>query len=1094
MNFEPETLYLTIELLATWWVQALALILIGLCTAKIVRPASQSMVYRVAIVTVLMCPIFSQVLTSLGVPTIRLPIRPAGSSSSPAGLIAGQPRDYKIEVDSSTGSRNSTVPVGETLESRVSNIGSQSPGSPITSLPIETFAGPPGTLQSPAIGTSPVSELSSNSTIPFLISLVVAWACGTIVMLAKFVLELRSGQLLIGQSSPAEPTAVAECSRAAKQLGISRIPIVLVNPFLSSPCLVGHWRPVVLLPEDVSRDCYDQVFLHELAHLRRGDWLWNALGRIASAILWPQPLMMWMHRQSQLVAEEVCDDYVIEHGCSREGYLQQLLEIAGRSLPQPVPSSVSMVGFHSKLGRRAVRILDTKRRLSTRVGRLVASLSFVVAFAITTGVALVGFGRSDAANESEVETAAESTANAQLASDENAATTNENRPDDSPRTYSGKVLDFNGNPVGGATVLALNHRFDQSTNHHRVTKILSKAESTSDGSYSITFKPEDGDNSVSAEKAGLGPDHVKFAQLQQLFKQNKSELQLQLTRLKPISGRVIDTEGNPVSGATIKVIEVILPESKKSVDAWLSNAKPELFSSPDRFMMISNDPRVTGTAFPGRATWNEPMEGGKTVATNAQGQFMIEGIGEDSLIRVELSGTTIARRQALVVARDMKTILAFNYRVDDNDYSHYGASPTLVAGSTQPIRGQIKDAQTGSPIADAKVVLARIGKSIWVSDSIRTTTDSRGSFELLGAPLGGLHRVEVRPGLNQPYFDTGIDLPASADSAPLECVIELTEAKWIRGRITDEEGKPLIAKINYYPYRNNKNAELYRNFEQQISGQVPDDNVKSDSDGNFRIKAISGQGVLAATIADHSLQPSFVPAIQEGLLERIGGEHMPKLFNSWSASSFDAMVEVDFQSNATDIKQDLVFKRGSISKLVIKHSTSLESVAVLGTTFPPRFQELTPLKNSAIEVVGMYPGEARLVVVGTTDRQWGRSLVVQGDVQAIDVQLQRNAVVTGRVVDQDSNPVAQVQVNVSPIQDPVRDNWGRQIWNAVTDSSGAFKVHLPIGVKYRIWTYTTTGPNFNISVRPVEGSSYDLGDVKNGTDLSEQATADIAKP
>ncbi|MFO0940684.1 MAG: hypothetical protein U0930_07945 [Pirellulales bacterium] len=393
------------------------------------------------------------------------------------------------------------------------------------------------------------------------------------------------------------------------------------------------------------------------------------------------------------------------------------------------------------------------------------------------------------------------------------------------------------------------------------------------------------------------------------------------------------------------------------------------------------------------------------------------------------------------------------------------------------------------PIANAKVVLTRIGKSVWSRESIQTTTNERGSFELLGAPLGGLHRVEVRQRLDQPYFDTGIDLPASTDSAPLECVFELTQTKWIHGRVTDETGKPLIAKINYYPYRNNKNAELYRNFEQRISGRVPDDDVESDSQGNFRIKAISGQGVLAATIAEHSLQPIFIPAIQEGLLERIGGEQMPKLFNPWSASSFDAMVEVDVKSDVAEVQQDLAFKRGSISKLVIKHSRSLERVAVLGTTFPPRFNEDTALRDSTIELEGMYPGEVRLVVVGTKDRQWGRSLVVKGDVQTTDVQLQRNAVVTGRVVDQDSNPATQVQVNVSPIQEPVRDNWNRQIWHAVTDAKGLFKVHLPVGVSYRIWTYTSSGPNFNILVRPVEGGGYDIGEVKNGTELSEQATA-----
>ncbi|MFO0940686.1 MAG: M56 family metallopeptidase [Pirellulales bacterium] len=620
MIFEPETLYRTVEVLATWWVQALALILIGLGTARLVRPASQSMVYRFVVVTVLLCPIFSQVLSSLGMPKIRLPIRPAESSSSSDSLIAGQSRDSKLEVDSGFGSsleatRDQVVPVAEAFESRVSNTTIQTQASPIAARR-EALEDPSEPSQSPSMGFSPIAEQPVISTIPFLISLLVVWACGTIVMLTKFALELRSSRLLIRQSSPAESVAAIECGRAANQLGIARVPMVLINPFLSSPCLIGHWQAVVLLPEDVSGDCYHQVFLHELAHLRRGDWLWNAIGQIANSILWPQPLLLWMYRQSQLVAEEVCDDYVIEHGCSREGYLQQLLEIAERSLPQPFASSVSMVGFRSKLGKRAARILDTQRRLSTRVGRLVASLAFMIAFAVTTAVALVGFGRSEPANqneavkESEAETTTGSITNFQKALDENVPTSNENRPDNAPLTCSGKVLDFNGNPVAGVTVLALNHRFDRSNNSYRITKILTKVESASDGSYSITFKPEDGENSVRAEKSGFGPDQL-------LLRQNKSEHQFQLARLKPISGRVIDTEGNPVAGVKVKVIQLVLPVSKKSVDDWIASEKPELLSASNRIMM-SNDPRVTDTAFPGLAFLDQLLEGGKTVETNAQ--------------------------------------------------------------------------------------------------------------------------------------------------------------------------------------------------------------------------------------------------------------------------------------------------------------------------------------------------------------------------------------------------------------------------------------------------------------------------------------------
>jgi beta-lactamase regulating signal transducer with metallopeptidase domain len=52
---------------------------------------------------------------------------------------------------------------------------------------------------------------------------------------------------------------------------VTRQTQVSVTTFLSSPCLIGHLRPTILLPEDTQPADYEQVFLHELAHRRRGD-------------------------------------------------------------------------------------------------------------------------------------------------------------------------------------------------------------------------------------------------------------------------------------------------------------------------------------------------------------------------------------------------------------------------------------------------------------------------------------------------------------------------------------------------------------------------------------------------------------------------------------------------------------------------------------------------------------------------------------------------------------------------------------------------------------------------------------------------------
>ena len=222
-----------------------------------------------------------------------------------------------------------------------------------------------------SVSSSATQGLSAGATWLTIaaMTLFLVWVTGASLLLARLCLDLWRGRILLHQSVSADLESNLACRQAAERLRIRSQPRVVVNPFLSSPCLLGHWRPAILLPEEIEPASYEQVFLHELAHLRRNDWLWTIIGRVAQSILWCQPMVWWLHRQNMSVAEEICDDYVIEHGCNRESYLQQLLQIAELSRPQPYPMGVSMVGFRSKLGRRAVRILDTTRVISTRAGK-----------------------------------------------------------------------------------------------------------------------------------------------------------------------------------------------------------------------------------------------------------------------------------------------------------------------------------------------------------------------------------------------------------------------------------------------------------------------------------------------------------------------------------------------------------------------------------------------------------------------------------------------------------------------------------------------------------------------------------------------------
>lgn len=417
-----------------------------------------------------------------------------------------------------------------------------------------------------------------------------------------------------------------------------------------------------------------------------------------------------------------------------------------------------------------------------------------------------------------------------------------------------------------------------------------------------------------------------------------------------------------------------------------------------------------------------------------------------------------------------------------------------MAYPTQLISGVVVDADSGQPIANSKVAITRIGKSTWRVNEITAATDQNGRFQLAGAPLGGGHVVEFQPDPDQPYFKTHLELPVSSTSSPLECKLEVRKTKWIVGRVTNEEGKPVEAVISYYPYRNNPYAEKYSNYEQRITGSVPSDDIKSDQDGRFRIQAIAGPAVLAAYISDNSEQAKYIPNRTEDLLQRIGGEQARKLFNSWSADYFDAMVEVDIDPAADEITKDLVFKQGQVRPLQVADSdgAAIQTVSVLGTTFPPRYHRDQKLSQSKVEIIGLQPTESRLVVLMSADGRSGKMLTVSGsNSESVAVKLERCAIVSGQVLDKDAQPVANLQVHITPMQEPSQDNWSRELGPVATDAKGNFQLFLPAGGLYRLWAYTSMGPNFTVSIRPDAGATYKLGELKEGTDLTETASAKL---
>ena len=182
-----------------------------------------------------------------------------------------------------------------------------------------------------------------------------------------------------------------------------RRPVVLLQS--DHPSLLVTWgfaRPKVILPADAATwsDARARVVLtHELAHIRRGDWMVQLAAEVFRAVYWFNPLLWIVCRTLRLESEHACDDEVMSQGVEGTDYANHLVELA-RALGHrrytwfPAPA----MARPSSLERRVRAMLNQRVNRKPINGAARAAI-FIALLAVTSAVAaaqsgFVSFGGS----------------------------------------------------------------------------------------------------------------------------------------------------------------------------------------------------------------------------------------------------------------------------------------------------------------------------------------------------------------------------------------------------------------------------------------------------------------------------------------------------------------------------------------------------------------------------------------------------------------------------------------------------------------------------------------------------------------------------
>jgi beta-lactamase regulating signal transducer with metallopeptidase domain len=157
------------------------------------------------------------------------------------------------------------------------------------------------------------------------------------------------------------------------ELGVTRHVRLLRARGPAMPMTWGIRRPAILLPADADAWTAERrrdVLLHELAHVKRHDFLIQLIARIACAVYWFHPLVWLATTRLREERERACDDQVLRAGATPSVYATHLLEIA-RGLRAARATSLASVAMArpAQLATRLLDVLDTRRSRDTLSAR-----------------------------------------------------------------------------------------------------------------------------------------------------------------------------------------------------------------------------------------------------------------------------------------------------------------------------------------------------------------------------------------------------------------------------------------------------------------------------------------------------------------------------------------------------------------------------------------------------------------------------------------------------------------------------------------------------------------------------------------------------
>lgn len=192
-----------------------------------------------------------------------------------------------------------------------------------------------------------------------------AWAVGVCLAGVRLLAHwLSLAHILKASTAETHPSIVGGLGALARQMGVRRPVDIRRSAAVRVPCVCGMRRPAILLPLGLA-DSLDApelraVLAHELAHVRRSDYVLGCCQHLIQAVYWFHPLVHFAAHQASRACERVCDNWVLRVTGEQMAYARGLTKLAEAAISLPCPQpALPLYHRRDDLLRRIESILDT---------------------------------------------------------------------------------------------------------------------------------------------------------------------------------------------------------------------------------------------------------------------------------------------------------------------------------------------------------------------------------------------------------------------------------------------------------------------------------------------------------------------------------------------------------------------------------------------------------------------------------------------------------------------------------------------------------------------------------------------------------------